>query len=765
MPPAFGFSVGDFIATIELCTKVAKALKDTGGASSEYQSVIIELHGLQNVLARLAALEPTESNLSHVNAIRGMALACRLPLADFFSKLEKYEAAMGPLATSHTLRGAGKKIQWAVFMADEVRKIRAMISAKVISINLLLAMHASETLSRMESYSSSHYQQLFEKLEEHTVCMQKILRGVDSAKNEMLLSHEASRREASGSSDRLQQGLDNVNVGMESVMQRLSSLSMGFASAHTSLVTLRILSSQIVGFLRSFPTELRTLLDTVIRTNMRMYVMLLSIHERVSTSPTLLLQSNIQFENALGVTQELPYEWFRSWEIFEGLLKTQFKDAPGACKVDAGRFRLVHAKRPSVSIDRDTWTQAITPGAEIIMLMIITDIACQLSSCPRPSCTGKPSFDLGEKEILTCPACGLRFMPQLSAIQGSVGSLNGLEVDQVAKIQVEEDAKLFGSRDLSNVGGGKDSPSHTPQVEELPEDVEMLDADDNEFSNVNLNQPTSPPPSEPPIFSWLADTLPPANPGSVIQWREAEEHRQSKQKKQEIDNIEVFRNVQVSVSLESELSADPARKAPSDEDELELGARIYYRNIIDRYPRIERFLARRSAEGNWERAKRLACAQDQAVEHAFPVAQNETPVQNESDEPADLIIDEGYDHVFGGRQERLHIDKLFSPEFQENFSMPQTYPEFQENYWTQQSVPASPVSSANTPLREADYSDEQKSLDSYPCEMDYGNEQKSLDSYPRGVDYGNEHNSPDSYLFFPDEDMEYKCILEHQDRN
>jgi len=299
----------------ELCTKVAKALKDTGGASSEYQSVIIELHGLQNVLARLAALEPTESNLSHVNAIRGMALACRLPLADFFSKLEKYEAAMGPLATSYTLRGAGKKIQWAVFIADEVRKIRAMISAKVISINLLLAMHASETLSRMESYSSSHHQQLFEKLEEHTVCMQKILRGVDDAKNEMLLSHEAIRREASGSSDRLQQGLDNVNVGMENMTQRLSGLSIGFASAHTSLVTLRILNSQIVGFLRSFPTELRTLLDTVIRTNMRMYVMLLSIHERISTSPTLLLQSNIRFENALGVTQELPYEWFRSWEV------------------------------------------------------------------------------------------------------------------------------------------------------------------------------------------------------------------------------------------------------------------------------------------------------------------------------------------------------------------------------------------------------------------------------------------------------------------
>jgi len=262
----------------------------------------------------------------------------------------------------------------------------------------------------------------------------------------------------------------------------------------------------------------------------------------------------------------------------------------------------------------------------------------------------------------------------------------------------------------------------------------MPDADDNEFSNVHLNQPTSPPPSEPPIFGWLADTLPPANPGSVMQWREAEEHRQSKRKKQEIDNIEVFRNVQVSVSLESELSADPARKEPSDEDELELGARIYYRNIIDRYPRIERFLARRLAEGNWERAKRLACIQDQAMKHEFPVAQNEIPMQNEPDEPADLIIDEGHDHILGKRQKSPsassnvyeNIESSVRPVsapptpwysqpfpvLRENFSMPQTYPEFQENYWTQQSVPASPVSSANTPLREVDYGNERNDPDS-----------------------------------------------------
>jgi len=61
----------------------------------------------------------------------------------------------------------------------------------------------------------------------------------------------------------------------------------------------------------------------------------------------------------------------------------------------------------------------------------------------------------------------------------------------------------------------------------------------------------------------------------------------------------------------------PYRRIPSDEDELEFGACIYYYNMIDCYPHIERFLARCFAEGNWERAKRLASAQYQGIKQEY----------------------------------------------------------------------------------------------------------------------------------------------------
>ena len=128
---------------VGLIKKISKALKDVGGASSEYQGAVLELRQLEHVLRELETLEPTEDNASHVNAIRGMALACQLPLRDFMIKLEKYEASLGPFAKRQLPSGAVRKTQWATTFVEEVDKLRAVVAAKSMSINLLLAVHVS----------------------------------------------------------------------------------------------------------------------------------------------------------------------------------------------------------------------------------------------------------------------------------------------------------------------------------------------------------------------------------------------------------------------------------------------------------------------------------------------------------------------------------------------------------------------------------------------------------------------------------------------
>ena len=55
---------------------------------------MFELGSLKRVLRHLEAIEPTKENVHHINAIRGMALACQFPLQDFLSRIAKYESSM-----------------------------------------------------------------------------------------------------------------------------------------------------------------------------------------------------------------------------------------------------------------------------------------------------------------------------------------------------------------------------------------------------------------------------------------------------------------------------------------------------------------------------------------------------------------------------------------------------------------------------------------------------------------------------------------------
>ena len=129
--------------TTDLINKVRKSLKDAGGAANEYQSAVIELENLATTLSHLEALQPDEDNAQHVNAIRAMAMACKFPLEEFRRKMARYESSLGPLARRKSLHTFGQKTKWSVTFAEDVEKLRALVAAKHISINLLLGMQTS----------------------------------------------------------------------------------------------------------------------------------------------------------------------------------------------------------------------------------------------------------------------------------------------------------------------------------------------------------------------------------------------------------------------------------------------------------------------------------------------------------------------------------------------------------------------------------------------------------------------------------------------
>jgi hypothetical protein len=137
MTPAFGFSAGDFIAAAELTAKVIKALKETGGATSEFQNVLKELGSLHAILQHLQTLPVTESNLTYVNAVRALAQDCQKPLEDFLKQIEKCSLLASGQGHKRVVSNL-RKAQWAVFQSEEVPKLRAVVAAKIIQIQILL---------------------------------------------------------------------------------------------------------------------------------------------------------------------------------------------------------------------------------------------------------------------------------------------------------------------------------------------------------------------------------------------------------------------------------------------------------------------------------------------------------------------------------------------------------------------------------------------------------------------------------------------------
>jgi hypothetical protein len=141
LPPAFGFSVGDFVTTIQLIVKISKALRDASDAPTEFTYLLQDLQHLNVVLEQLQALPPSSAhNVNHFNAIRGMALSVQIPLQNFVTKMEKYKAAMEMKAAGYRWRGARHKVKWAVGMQEEVSKLRAAVTMKIVTISVLLAM-------------------------------------------------------------------------------------------------------------------------------------------------------------------------------------------------------------------------------------------------------------------------------------------------------------------------------------------------------------------------------------------------------------------------------------------------------------------------------------------------------------------------------------------------------------------------------------------------------------------------------------------------
>jgi hypothetical protein len=126
----------------------------------------------------------------------------------------------------------------------------------------------------------------------------------------------------------LQDAKDKMYYTQQSMNDQLETISKSTRGTHSSVLSLRNIGQQLLVFLETFSTETRKVLEKILRTDLRTYHLLLQVQRDIAASPTGLLKSNIKFEDAIGRFRELPYEYFRYWEVSLSTLLLCMKHYP-----------------------------------------------------------------------------------------------------------------------------------------------------------------------------------------------------------------------------------------------------------------------------------------------------------------------------------------------------------------------------------------------------------------------------------------------------
>jgi hypothetical protein len=133
----FGFSVGDFIAAIELVGTVIDALRSSSSASLEFRELISQLLSLETALLQVKRLEFDQSQYAEVIALRQAAAQCQRTIDGFWKKAVKYQPRLVGGSSSSKIKDSWMKVKWAVCKKEDA----ACDGAHVSWIHGLISSH------------------------------------------------------------------------------------------------------------------------------------------------------------------------------------------------------------------------------------------------------------------------------------------------------------------------------------------------------------------------------------------------------------------------------------------------------------------------------------------------------------------------------------------------------------------------------------------------------------------------------------------------
>ncbi|KAI9702790.1 MAG: hypothetical protein M1836_008004 [Candelina mexicana] len=419
----FGFSAGDIAMAVKVIAKASSALKDAGGSASEYQEVLQYLKGLLLTLQHLQNLNIQPNNPALLNAIRAQCASSAKPVLDFVNSIQEFNDALGVRSSKAAISGSHKKVQWGLFVSKGVEKLRSKIGANLEIIHLLLESHNAEsiqehykthnsrlsTLSAQVAMQHQFQQHLIKELENirltqtpesSTPCAEP-QRWKPRAERHIAV---ISRHPECG--DRQSEQAEGERQGQNKIVYRNSNAGMLCQDSTATKPWQYLVDTleQILPILYALSCHLLRVLAYLTPQLLRALRTLLRLIPR---QPTMLLEDNISFEDALGRIHSLQYAYFRDWTVFEAMLRVKFKAVPGEYSVSKGQYRIVNTVNGRC-ISQQNWNNLVFPGTQVAMSIIMEQLLSPDGRCPRPKCRGKAASQVVPLGSV-CSACALEF--------------------------------------------------------------------------------------------------------------------------------------------------------------------------------------------------------------------------------------------------------------------------------------------------------------------------------------------------------------------
>ena len=131
-------SFGDITATAHIAHLIYNTLRDSTGSSSNYKSLIEELHSFENALHFIGqVLKATPVSDSVCQDIEAESTRCHEMLQKFWDSIQQYEVI---LSRRWSLRAIWCKIIWAILKPKEVASFRWMLLQHKLNIEVFLIM-------------------------------------------------------------------------------------------------------------------------------------------------------------------------------------------------------------------------------------------------------------------------------------------------------------------------------------------------------------------------------------------------------------------------------------------------------------------------------------------------------------------------------------------------------------------------------------------------------------------------------------------------